>query len=165
MNLKMLPFVNVLQTLQLPIQSRQRAAAIAIGYAAACHIPLPSSEVADAEDYFRSNSQATVRSVVSLFNEGVVIETNLAQEFARNFWLMRYEAVHRCPRMDQIPGSFFCSVFGVARFFSPKAQAFCDENAKSINAIYQVVCGLVTDMVQEANDPNKQSDRAIEPSY
>ena len=164
MNVKLIPFVNILQSMQIPIQSRQRAAAIAVGYATACHIPLPTAEVADAEDYFRANAQSTVRTTVAFFNEGVVIDTNLAQEFARNFWLMRYEAVHRCPRMDQIPGDFFGSVFGVARFFAPETQAFCNENAKAINAIYQSACGLITDMVRTANDPSN-SLRSVEPSY
>lgn len=156
MNLKLTPFIYTLQSLQMPIQSRQRAAAIAIGYAAACHIPLPTSEVADAEDYFRANAMAAVRSTVSFFNEGVVIDTNLAQEFARNFWLLRYEAVHRCPRMDQLPGDFFGSVFGVARFFAPETQVFCNEHAKAISAIYCTACDLITDTLQKANDPSGQ---------
>lgn len=148
MNIKLLPFVNALQALKLPVQDRQKVAAIAIGYAAACHAALPSSEVAEAQDYFRTTHAPAIRQVVSYFNEGVVIDTRAAEEFARNFWTMRYEAVHRCPRMDQIPGDFFGSVFGAAKFFSEDTRKFCDANARDIQDVYLVACGRITEMLQ-----------------
>lgn len=146
MNLKLMPFMNAMQQLRSDVVTRQKVAAIAIGYASACNCPLPSGEVANASDHYNSAVAATVRRIVSTFNEGVLFDVTLAQDFARSFWLMRYEAVHRCPRMDQIQGNFFCSVFGVAKFFSPENHKFCDENASNINVVYQATCAIIQEM-------------------
>lgn len=149
MNLQLTPFVKAMQSMSLPVQSRQRVAAIAVGYACACTAALPSMEVTDPEDFFRTTHLPYVRRMVSFFNEGTVIDTALAQEFARNFWQMRYEAVHRCPRMDAIAGEFFASVFGAGKFFAPETRQFCNDNAKDINAVYQVACTLMAALATE----------------
>lgn len=154
MNLNLLPFMNTMQLLRTDVVTRQKIAAVAIGYASACNCALPSGEVQSASDYYNSNVANTVRRVVSYFNEGVLFDVSMAQEFARNFWLMRYEAVHRCPRMDQIQGNFFCSVFGVAKFFSDENRQFCDQNATDINFVYQSACAIVNQMIK---GPTQQS--------
>lgn len=145
MNMKLYPFVGVMQNLRGSIQDRHRIAAIAIGYACACNSPLPSSEVASAEEHYRMSVEQFSKRVISTMNEVSVLDTALALDFARNFWLMRYEAVHKCPRMDMIPGDFFSSVFGVAKFFSPETVTFCNAQSTNIATVYTHICNVIAD--------------------
>ena len=142
-NQKFHPFVLAMQNMQLAVQQRSKIAAFAIGYASACNMALPSTEVENANDYFRLNLEPAIKRVVSTFNEQVLLDCQTACDMARNFWLLRYEAVHRCPRMDQVDGDFFASVFGVQRFFAPNDIAFLNENAPAINSLYNKACELV----------------------
>lgn len=145
MNAKLFPFVKIMQTLTGPVQERHRVAAIAIGYACACNSVLPTSEVENAEDHYRAIVEPFAKRVISGLNEASIFDTAMALDFARSFWLLRYEAVHKCPRMDQLPGNFFCSVFGVPKFFSPETIEFVDRNNRTIAAVYMQICNLIED--------------------
>jgi hypothetical protein len=149
MNIKLSPFVNVMQRLRGSIQERQRIAAIAIGYACACNSNLPSSAVEDAAEHYAMNVEAFAKRVISTMNEVSVIDTTLALEFSRKFWLLRYEAVHKCPRMDSVPGDFFASVFGVPKFFSPETTAFANTHANDIATVYQHICNVIAENFTE----------------
>src|SRR5690606_17761705 len=118
-------------------------AAVAIGYACACNAPLPTSEVEDADEHYRMNVESFARRIISVLNEVSVVDTAMALDFARKFWLLRYEAVHKCPRMNSIPGNFFCSVFGVPKFFSPETVAFVDANSASIAMVYTHIFNII----------------------
>lgn len=150
MNAKLFPFVNVMQNLRGPVQERYRVAAIAIGYACACNSILPSSEVANAEDHYRTSVEAFAKRVISGLNEVSVFDTAMALDFARKFWLLRYEAVHKCPRMDMIPGDFFGSVFGVPKFFSPETIEFVNTQSVNIATVYAYVCNNIADNFAQA---------------
>lgn len=152
MKLDLIPFINAMQSLRCDISTRQRIAAVAIGYAAACNSPLPSGEVASAGEHYDANIRPLVRQVVSRFNEGILFDLALAQDFARNFWMMRYDAVHSCPRMDQIPGNFFCSVFGVAKYFSEEQQQFCNQHNQDIAFVYRTCCAIIKDMLRNKTE-------------
>lgn len=145
MNLNYQPFVKIIQQLKVQIKDRHRIAAIAIGYACACNSPLPSSEVENAEQHFAVNVAPFTKTVLSGFNEAMVFDTAAALDFARKFWLLRYEAVHKCPRMESMPGDFFCSVFGVPKFFSPQEIAFANEHSRDISSVYTYICNLIKD--------------------
>lgn len=145
MNTKLFPFLNIMQSLVGPVQDRHRIAAIAIGYACACNSVLPSSEVDDAETHYRMTVEQFSKRVISALNEVTVVDTAMALEFARKFWLLRYEAVHKCPRMDQIPGNFFCSVFGVPKFFSPELIEFANQHNQAIGKVYTHICNVIAD--------------------
>lgn len=145
MNAKLFPFVRVMQTLSGPVQERHRIAAVAIGYACACNSVLPSSEVDDAETHYRVSVESFAKRVISALNEVSVVDTAMALDFARKFWLLRYEAVHKCPRMDMLPGNFFCSVFGVPKFFSPETMDFVNANNTSIATVYTHICNVIAD--------------------
>lgn len=150
MNAKLFPFVNIMQHLSGPVQVRHRIAAIAIGYACACNSILPSSEVDDAQILYTNSVEPFAKRVISTLNEVSVIDTALALSFARSFWLLRYEAVHKCPRMDQVPGDFFCSVFGVPKFFSPETIEFTNEYNRQIGVVYTHICNVIEDNFVEA---------------
>lgn len=150
MNAKLFPFVNVMQSLTNPVQERHRIAAVAIGYACACNSILPSSEVDNAETHYRNSVEPFAKRVISTLNEVSVLDTAMALDFARKFWLLRYEAIHKCPRMDMIPGNFFCSVFGVAKFFSPETVEFCNAQSSGIATVYTHVCNLIAENFAQA---------------
>lgn len=149
MNIRLQPFVTVMQNIRASVQERYRIAAIAIGYACACNSNLPSAEVENAEEHYRMNVEQFSKRVISSLNEVTVIDTSLALEFARKFWLLRYEAVHKCPRMDALPGDFFASVFGVPKYFSPDLIAFANTNATNIAIVYTHVCNVIADTFAE----------------
>lgn len=149
MNAKLFPFVKVMQSLTNPVQERHRIAAIAIGYACACNSALPSSEVADAAAHYRVSVESFAKRTISVLNEVSVLDTAMALDLARKFWLLRYEAVHKCPRMDMIPGDFFGSVFGVQKFFAPETVEFVNANATSIATVYTHICNVIADKVIE----------------
>lgn len=146
MNTTLFPFIKIMQQLQTPVKDRHRIAAIAIGYACACNSILPSSEVDNADLHYTNTVEPLARRVISTLNEVSIIDTSAALDFARKFWLMRYEAVHKCPQMDTLPGDFFCSVFGVPKFFSPETIAFANTNNKEIGFVYTYACNVVKDM-------------------
>ncbi len=150
MNAKLYPFMKVMESLSGPVQDRHRIAAIAIGYACACNSILPSSEVDDADSHYRMSVEQFAKRVISTLNEVSRIDTALALDFARSFWLLRYEAVHKCPRMDQVPGDFFCSVFGVSKFFSPDTVAFANANNAAIGTVYTHICNVIADQFATA---------------
>lgn len=145
MNAKLFPFVKVMQSIAGPVQERHRIAAIAIGYACACNSILPTSEVDDAEEHYRMTVEQFAKRVISVLNEVSVIDAPMALDFARKFWLLRYEAVHKCPRMDMLPGDFFGSVFGVAKFFSPETMQFCNTHNSNIATVYTHICNVIAD--------------------
>lgn len=149
MNAKLFPFVQVMQSLRTSVQERYRIAAVAIGYACACNSILPTSEVADAEEHYRMTVEPFSKRVISTLNEVSVIDTAMALDFARKFWLLRYEAVHKCPRMDAIPGDFFCSVFGVAKFFPPETIEFVNAQSQNIATVYMHTCNVIADNFAE----------------
>ncbi len=149
MNTNLFPFIKIMQSLQTPVKDRHRIAAIAIGYACACNSILPSAEVSNAEVHYTNTVDPLARRVISALNEASVIDAPAALEFARKFWMMRYEAVHKCPQMDTIPGDFFCSVFGVAKFFPSETVAFANANSKEIGYVYNYVCTVVKDMLNK----------------
>lgn len=150
MNAKLFPFVKVMQNLPGSVQDRYRIAAIAIGYACACNSILPSSEVANAEEHYRLSIEPFAKRVISGMNEVSVIDTAMALDFARKFWLLRYEAVHKCPRMDMVPGDFFCSVFGVPKFFSPETQEFVNKQSQNIGTVYTYICNVIAENFAQA---------------
>lgn len=149
MNPKYIPFINAVRELPQAVKDRSKIAAFAIGYAAGCNIALPSSELSEPSSHYDVNIAQSIGRLVSGFNECIVIDTVAAMAFARSFWLLRYEAVHRCPRMDQMPGNFFCSVFGVANFFSQADIDFLNEHAKDINTVYHKVCRFIEQNQEE----------------
>jgi hypothetical protein len=145
MNSKLYPFVGVMQNLRGSIQDRHRIAAIAIGYACACNAALPSSEVVNAEEHYRMSVEQFAKRVISTMNEVSIIDTAMALDFARKFWLLRYEAVHKCPRMDMMPNNFFSSVFGVPKFFSPETIEFCNAQSSNIATVYTHICNVIAE--------------------
>lgn len=139
-----------MQSLTNPVQERHRIAAIAIGYACACNSILPSSEVENAEAHYRISVEPFAKRVISVLNEVSVLDTAMALDFARKFWLLRYEAVHKCPRMDAIPGNFFCSVFGVAKFFPSETVEFANTHSFGIATVYTHVCNMIAENFAQA---------------
>lgn len=145
MNAKLFPFVKVMQSLSGAVQERHRIAAVAIGYACACNSLLPTSQLDDAEAHYSISVEPFAKRVISVLNEVSVIDTAMALDFARKFWLLRYEAVHKCPRMDMLPGDFFGSVFGVPKFFSPETTEFVNAQSSNIATVYTHVCNVIAE--------------------
>ncbi len=146
MNQNYIPYIETVQALSQPMAVRTRVVAAAIAYAAGCHMALPSAPAASAADYYTQNVERNVKVIISRFNEQMLLDCPLAIDYARKFWLYRYEAVHQCPRMNQVPGDFFYSVFGVAEHFSAADVAFLNENAADIHRVYTAVCRLLDEI-------------------
>lgn len=138
-----LAFINSVANLEQAVQVRSKIAAIAVGYACACNVDMPSAKVHSPELHYKGLAELSVKRWVGEFNEAVVLDCNLALEAARSFWMMRYNAVHNCPVLSDVPGDFFQSMFGSTQHFSPAMIALLNENNVSIARVYRTACNAI----------------------
>lgn len=150
MNAKLIPFVDAVQNITGAVQDRHRIAAIAIGLACSCNSQLPTSKVEDTELHYRNIVEGQSKIVISQLNEAIVFDSKLALDFARKFWLLRYNAVYNCARVDSVKGDFFASVFGIAKFFPPELVEFADNNNVSISSVYLQACNFIQEQFEIA---------------
>lgn len=125
-------------------QVRKRIIALAVGYACACNIPVPSGKVDNISDYFITNASSAVRRWVGYFNEAMPLDIVAACDIANKFWIMRYNTVHNCPNLDIVEGNFFASLFGAPNHFDEETIKVLNEHNGQIAPIYRAAC-LVLD--------------------
>ena len=153
------PFLNYIQVASdirnAPIAVRGRILAVAVGMSLGCRLPLPASVVADPHEYYTSHVERPVSRIVSDFNEQTILDVKYAAAMARNFWMMRYDAAHGCPRLgiseglcSSISEGFFMSMFSVNSYFSVNEVEFLNEQHVNIANVYNVCCQLVADMLE-----------------
>ena len=93
---------------------------------------LPTSLVDNPTAYFNMQIMPTVCSVVSEWNEEIILDTKMCIEQARMFWLVRYTAAYPMSRpMYSANFDFFDTITGVAALIPPELQSFLDGSAKS----------------------------------
>lgn len=112
---------------------RSRIVTAAIALAAALAASLPSSEVSDPVNHFQMNIQLGVRQKIYAANEGAVFDAKGAEELARQFWLVRYQALF--PKDLNFLYSqygFFDTVMGVSSYVSPEQVEFLHQYKREI---------------------------------
>lgn len=115
---------------------RSEILAAAIARAIANVQPLPSSAVDSAVNYFNTQVLPNVRNAVSDWNESMVFNTKSALDFARSFWMIRYNAAHPNARpLYDSPYDFFCTTMGVNGYISEVQYNFLNEQKETILAL------------------------------
>ena len=105
-------------------------AAVAMAIAMKAH--LPTSLVDNPTAYFNMQIMPSVNSIVSEWNEEMILDTNVCVEQAKMFWLVRYTAAYPMSRpMYSANYDFFDTIFGINRFVTPNLHSFLDGAAKS----------------------------------
>lgn len=114
------------------VNEQQRAVSIALGVAVARVVtPLPPGAAGEVHHYDTAVYQM-VGQIVSAFNENYIVNTDLACETARAFWLMRQSVLDNNPDSVILPngnGTFIEKVFGLNVQANPKTIEFCNRNS------------------------------------
>lgn len=140
MKKEFVPYFELASSIDQPYVVRKSIIALAVGYAVACNLELPSAELANPQEHYASKFESAARGWVGYFNEVTVMDCPAACEAARNFWMIRYNAVHNCPSLDMIDGDFFKSMMGATSYFSPETIALLDKHNDVIAPIYRAAC-------------------------
>jgi hypothetical protein len=110
---------------------------VAVAAAVARSLPLPSSPVENAAQYFNDNHLLMVRERLASYNEAAVLKFAEAVDLAKKLWLQReWNASGRCLGVHHNL-DFFDTISGVGTFFSPQEVA---EIKKYSVDILQLAC-------------------------
>jgi hypothetical protein len=77
-----------------PETTRMHALTAIVATIAAYKLPIPSTEVERASDYYIQNCLGSVERFVGTVNEQIVIDATTAMNMARAIWESRYAVVH-----------------------------------------------------------------------
>lgn len=143
-------YFQIASSINEPYQVRKKIISLAVGYACACSIDIPSGKVLNMDEHFIVNASSSIRRWVGYFNEVMPMDVTEACEVARKFWIMRYSAVYNCPNLDIVEGNFFASLFGAPNHFDEGTIAILNEFNKEIASTYRAAC-LVLDKWSTSN--------------
>lgn len=111
--------------------------AVAVATAVSRTLPLPSSPVENASQYYNDNYLLKVRERLASYNEAAVLKFAEAAELTKKLWLQReWNASGRCLGVHHNL-DFFDTISGVGTFFSP---AEIEEIKKYSADILQLAC-------------------------
>lgn len=118
-NQKHIRIKALLNTIGVPLVEHGKVLAYAVATAIASNGPLPSSPVDSPSGYYADNVAASFNSLISEFNENIIIDVSLASATARSLWTLRYQTVHTpLLALYSKKWDFFCGFTGVELVFS-----------------------------------------------
>ncbi len=147
MNTLLLPISEYVQKCAVDI----RTTSIAVGLAVSRHLTLPSSEVESINMHFVSQVEATMNQYLSIINEDMVLDFDLATKTARNAYIIRYMAAY--PKADGsaiLPscGTFFERAFNVGTYFDDTTRAHCESNADAIISLTNRILAILPALIK-----------------
>jgi len=146
MNPKFNEFNNVSNLVIRDASERVAITVAAVALAIAMKAHLPTSLVDNPTAYFNMQIMPSVNSIISEWNEEMILDTNNTIEQCKMFWLVRYTAAYPMSRpMYSANFDFFDTVFGVSALITPEFHAFLDGTAKpAILALAPVAMNLIS---------------------
>ena len=152
---KYMPYVRATSSIQLDIKTKEKVVAYAVACAVAACLPIPTSPVDSALSYFNATHDMTARAQLGDFNEQFVMNTGMATEMVRQFWMYRYNVVHQ--NLNTIAdGDFLCAMTGAKIIFSDNQIEFMNENSvamcKVMCAAREVMCVIMAEVAKEAGE-------------
>jgi hypothetical protein len=126
---------------------QQKAISIALGVATARIIPALATGCAGESTHYDSIAVYGAMTVVSSFNEQVLVDVPLALETTRAFWMMRQNAANCCPATLVLPqgnGTFIERAFGMNQHANPKTIEFCNKNPEVLATLVNRITALLT---------------------
>jgi len=152
MQTKFISFHDQANRLITDVLARSNILAAAIGRAVANVQPLPSSPVESASGYFNTHALPQLRTIVSEWNENMTVNTAICTEYARIFWLLRYNAAHPNSRpLYDSPYDFFCTTMGVKSYVSDEQYAFLNTHKETILALSSSVSRMLCAEQEQRN--------------
>jgi hypothetical protein len=129
-----------------PMLNRQ-ATSISLGVAISKAIAVGSMAQGNITHQWDTVLVHTALELVGAFNEQIIVDTELAMETARAFWIMRCNALNA--DLDQVilpsgVGTFIEKVFGLNENANPKTIAFCNDNSAVVATITNRICTLLS---------------------
>jgi len=146
MNAKYLTFNQEVEKHVVSGQDRARILALVVATAAAIRAPLPSSPVEDPSSHYRNVVALSLHSVLSAFNENVVLDLSYAMQQARVLWILRYNAAHPKPVMvfDQ-RCSLYENLSAVPMHVSDVDCEFSSKYKREIALLLPLACATIAD--------------------
>lgn len=108
----------------------KKTASIALGFALARKIPLPTSAVDYAEDHYTHNVSSLVAQQAAVFNEQIVVDIDLVTQVARSSWMVRYANAYPSELIPLFSGDcshFFTKLAGAGQLINPEIHEFCEK--------------------------------------
>lgn len=130
----------------------KKAISIALGIAISRHIDLPSSRVDSAQLYYMNTPASIADQLIGAFNEGLIINFELASATARAFWLVRYANAHPAefltiPNADE--KAVLPALIGIGHVIPPDTHDFCKDNLQAMVSLINR-CAEVIKTLQQA---------------
>lgn len=130
-----MPYIKAVARLCQDSVTKTQIVAAAVATATAISLPMPSTPVESPEAYYASTCAMLSHGEVGEYNEEAVLDVPMALEMTRNFWLLRYNALHQTVLVPPTHGSFFMGFTGASRFFSPSEIHLLNDFADEIFSI------------------------------
>ncbi len=112
---------------------RSKFVALSVAFAAAAVCDLPSSPVENPTMHYSNTAQSRVRAILSDFNENVVFDVGSAIDYARQFWMLRYNAAHPFGiPLSTAEDGFFQSIVGAHFYMSPDLLKLLNEHGQCV---------------------------------
>lgn len=134
----------------LQTDQRRNVNAYALAVVVARQLSIPTAPVDSSFAYFNNNHAEAVRQQIGMVNERLVLDTEVAKNFAYVLWAQRYQAMHPPMVFQTIsPYGFFDTLFGIGIVVDEKTNTFLNENKTTILTIAQ----RLTDILAQINSP------------
>jgi hypothetical protein len=156
---KYMPYVRATSSIQLDMKTKEKVVAYAVSCAVAACLPLPVEAVESPVAYFNATHGMAARNHLGQFNEQFVMNTGMATEMVRQFWLYRYNVAHQT--LNTLADTdFLCAMTGAKMIFSDNQIQFMNENSMAICKVMcaarEVLCCLAVEMAKEARAKEQQ---------
>lgn len=134
-------------------KSNQELVAMALAKAVANELPLPSSAVELATEFYLNSTYVNTRDLLSAINEIVVVDLSRVQELVKTFWLIRYNILFPRKKLFQtnqiVSESHF---FGFSSLLSPTDAVFIQQNTLALiilaNGFSNLICEITSSEVK-----------------
>jgi hypothetical protein len=143
-----IPFFNRADTVISSFDDRSRIIGTAVALAASRLVSVPSAPVDVPSTHYNFTVLPQVMELIAGFNEQVVFDVKHALAQAREFWFLRYHAVHPCGQVViDLDIGFYDNVLGVAEWVDDDSHKFNNEHKIEIFALAQLAFDLMNGAV------------------
>jgi|AntRauTorcE11897_2_1112592.scaffolds.fasta_scaffold50615_2 hypothetical protein len=113
---------EIYQSQEAPVEAtRLHALTAIVATIAAYKLPIPSTEVERASDYYIQNCLRPVEHFVGVVNEQIVIDASAAMNMAKAVWESRYAVVHQPTSKEAI--ATIMTIMGSGNYRIPPVMA------------------------------------------
>ena len=111
----------------------KKITSVALGYALARAIHLPSSAVDFSAEYYLQSVRPALALEATAFNEQILVDIDLVEQVTRTYWLKRYANAfpsELIPLSSVKDAHFMSKLSGTTALINPELHTFCEDNAE-----------------------------------